>query len=942
MAAASAALFTALSEADPVAGLSAYAHGCVTPPYPASVAPSAAFLAALGLPAQDTSLSVRDALHKALSTRLASLSREDCALFVAQLAARLPVSGGDSRSAAALLFSEGLQRLAALGGGAPALGAALRARPETLANVAPEVVMTLSPACRQLLWAAVPARCAADLAHALALFDRQVLVTSELPYNLMSMCKGGGGSGAGGAPAGAAGAAKAPASGGGGGGGGGVATGAPAAAAPAPADACRETRNRRRRSRAVQLLFHSVKGDPAAYATACALLQRRFEETADPKWCALRCDLLLLHFPSLPADPLAPLVLACEKLLNGGLGPEAVVREARAALAGAAAAAAAARPGASGAALRDALARAVGDTIKAAKAMKESFKRPPHLIKPGGKADGVWKGEGFCKPVVELFPALAATYPLKVKAPMDLRTMEVKAQAGLYGDADALRADMRLVVTNCRTFNADEPADSARSLFALVERVATTLDAELAKRLGAAAARAAAAGAPPPPGAPAPLHAHPLPPPQQPPPPHAVMQLLMALAEPALSRALVQRVHRGLAAACESGAPPAGDATLAHAVALLAAGDVAFAGPAGSHAPPPPPPGAPPHQQQQLEPEPDPRAQPLFPTATYQQLGAAAGELLAAPERSSGGEGAPSPLPLPFALLCGALQRLLMVCEVEGAGGGGGEAGALAAAAAGQTRALRDSLTVLQRAAPLHRRSVALLAAGAACYPSLVPALPAHRERLLALAALGVSPNGAVNPAVLVTLLQRACGAVTAPPRARPGGGGGGTGEAPLPPGAPAAALLRDVLLPALPRTSAVPHLRALAHYLLAEALRFLLERRAMGGEEAGAVLREALRALAPEPAHLAATASAWPRTLPALLEGGLVRPLALVWTRPDFDRARAAYVRLASAHFPGFSWAEWGLRGALVEPALSGDGGSQQGGNTHATSEPGDRGSVA
>jgi len=182
---------------------------------------------------------------------------------------------------------------------------------------------------------------------------------------------------------------------------------------------------------------------------------------------------------------------------------------------------------------------------------------------------------------------------------------------------------------------------------------------------------------------------------------------------------------------------------------------------------------------------------------------------------------------------------------------------------------------------------------------------------------------------------------VTAPAR-RPGGGGG-TGEAPLPPGAPALALLRRLLLPALPRASATPHARGATHDLLATFLRFLLERKAVGGEEAGAMLREALAALAPAPAALAATAAAWPRSLPAMLEGGVLRPLALVWTRPDFERARAAYVRLVSAHFPGFSWAAWGLRGAPVEPALSGDGGSQHGGgNTHATSEPGDRGSVA
>ena len=275
------ALLAALTAPDPIAALSSYAEESVTPAHPPSVAPSAALLAALDFPVQDTVLSVREALYRALSTQLASLPPEGVANFLAALAARLPVGGSDSRGAAqaagdpppkpgaaALLFSEGLQRLVALGGGAAPLGAALRARPEALANVPPDVVMALPPPCRQLLWAAAPARCAADA------------------------------------------------------------------------------------SRAVQLLFHSVKGDPAAYAAACTLLQRRFEETGDPKWCALRCDLAVLLHPG-GGDPLAPLVLAVERLLNGGPGPEAVVREARGALAGAAAAAAARGP--AGPALREAL-----------------------------------------------------------------------------------------------------------------------------------------------------------------------------------------------------------------------------------------------------------------------------------------------------------------------------------------------------------------------------------------------------------------------------------------------------------------------------------------------------------------------------------------------------------------------------------------------------------
>jgi hypothetical protein len=52
------------------------------------------------------------------------------------------------------------------------------------------------------------------------------------------------------------------------------------------------------------------------------------------------------------------------------------------------------------------------------------------------------------------------------------------------------------------------------------------------------------------------------------------------------------------------------------------------------------------------------------------------------------------------------------------------------------------------------------------------------------------------------------------------------------------------------------------------------------------------------------ASQAAAPGLLPALLSAGLLSPLALLWVRPDFERARSAYCKLISQHFKGcFAW---------------------------------------
>ena len=105
------------------------------------------------------------------------------------------------------------------------------------------------------------------------------------------------------------------------------------------------------------------------------------------------------------------------------------------------------------------------------------------------------------------------------------------------------------------------------------------------------------------------------------------------------------------------------------------------------------------------------------------------------------------------------------------------------------------------------------------------------------------------------------------------------------------------------------PPYRALLHDLLAEFLRFLLTKRAMESTDAVKLVHSALQSLALPPTSpcIQASLASWP-SLPLLLSSSTLQPIALLWTRPDFHKARASYSRLVQRHFPGFEWAHHGL----------------------------------
>ena len=470
---------------------------------------------------------------------------------------------------------------------------------------------------------------------------------------------------------------------------------------------------------------------------------------------------------------------------------------------------------------------------------------------------------------------------------MDLGTMEATAQRGGYADADAVRADMALIVSNCKAYNTPlAPAAPPAELFSLVDRIAARLDAELSRAVvgGTGSGSGEWGGV------------------------SVSQQVVTALVEPHLVRALVQATIKTLFGAAAAGTRVSDSPALTPLLALLAAGDLAFAqtsSTAGSAAAAEGGGGG--------------------GTGAGGVLAAALCEIVGA--SVDGSSAAPLAAPLPLLVVCAILERAIVDAALEGFAGGGGaqqpSLDELAAAAASRTAVVQSmaSIRALQCGVGLHSRSARLLCAVVGSSAPVSILVPAHLERALSLWGAGES---GLCASVFVTALMRAAGALASALNSTPAippallATVAGTGaDAPLTATALALTVFDRFALPGLETARGAPGAtRALLHEQVANFMRFCLDRCLIaggGGGDGERVLMRALLAAAPnaEDAAAAVRAAVVAAGASAAVSDALisvVSPLALVWTRPDFERARAAYVRLVIGFFPRFSWASVGL----------------------------------
>ncbi len=811
----------------------------------------------------------------------------------------------------------------------------------------PDLLLSLAPPVRQAIWRAAPVRCEGDLLHAILQLERSITEV-DLGLDLLDGNRS-----------------------------------RPRAGDTAVKSATRRVAaavHRRHKQPAMQVLFHSVRGDPLLYARACGLLQRLWEQDRDPRWSCARSDLYMMHMTavragaggagggaggagagaslgasavgvstsssssssssssgaasaaSLPPDPLAPLIVEIHKALNLSASLDAVLSAARALL------------------KRRVRVdrRLLCDKLLGALKVTRTWAM--------GQKQGAFMGSALDNPVVEQLPAMRDAYLSIIKRPMDMRTMREKAERGEYGSVDDAIGDMALIATNAATYNGPE-SDVAKLAFRVeagfrqnAARVAEEI-ARLTTTGGSAAATAAASAALASisSGDTVALTFEPQ---------TAVVQVLMLLADPLLTRLAVQvAYHSGIgavassaaASAASSAAPAAVEADPAAlaALTLLAAQDVAVLEPVtekDSSSMPPAPTFAngvaaaltvgvaSSSSSSAAAPSTPTSASASAPSVAYsalacEQLACALAEvlgILGVPDPARAGKGAaaaPIPLPLPVSLAASALRNLVADNLVASAGGATaaasmmmtvdkdeeGEDGAAAAPPAADppyVDALR-ALQPLRRGKHLHGRSVSLLATytAATLFP---PAEPAAFEPFAALLSVATTEAGVPELQVLVTLRSALMGVLKRLQQQAPGGGGGGAAggpAAPLPPEAGGAALvgviMDRIVLPALRACSPLHLHRALAHKQAAEILRLGVEVAGLAPAAAAGYVRACLETLQPSAESMAAASvAAYPRSLPTLLQSRFLQPLAALWVRPDFEPARAAYSGLvASAH---------------------------------------------
>lgn len=724
-------------------------------------------------------------------------------------------------------------------------------------NVRPDILFALPAALRQAIWRIAPRqRFEMDIRYLLQSYDADVATWSK-PLNLMLQLREG------------------------------------------------RDATARRRKLVVQTLLASVRGDGVLYAWAADVLLDLFLATRDAKWATLRVDLFvgLQDGGRLPAagavappappprDPLGLVLNEVDRLGNLLSG-----------------------------ASFDALLHAVRCTVTVRNqvdlaTVQETART---LLKQAhDRANKSQLGKAFLTPVIKQSPALAPAYLAKVAHPIDIGTMVSKARDKKYATLEEVHADMALMVENCRTFNGP-PADVLPGVYTKeAESLLAAFDAEYRQtlsKLGAAAGGSASGAVVPAPAAGFESS-------------RAYAQLAMVLADPYVTRSCVQAVLRGLVSASKDGRPAAQDPAMQAPLLLLAVGDLAYtagAPPAATASSSSAPTGAGGASQHDAVSASGASMQALY-------------ELVGAGPDSTGFAPPPPAPPLPVRVACAALQNLLMAWSISTTGAAPTAAGGFTAATSPSAAAGGDSavaqpsgsstsengtevadvephaqaalrtLLLLRRGQHTYGRSASALVVGYAAYAAynaagIVPLHASHLERLFTVAQAATGADGVPDPSLVPTLLYVLARYLLPKPLAHLRQPPPRPVEPTLEPPAVLTALVEKWLLPLLDAVRDVPSVRCLIHDQLARFLKFACEKSVLQPAAAETYVVRAIASLTPTGAPLDAALAAAP-DLRRLL-GSILTPVALVWSRPDFEAARASYMRLILSHLRGFDWA--------------------------------------
>jgi len=271
---------------------------------------------------------------------------------------------------------------------------------------------------------------------------------------------------------------------------------------------------RRRNSAPLQELIRAVGSSRKLYKYLSDHVREAFKNTADPRFCALRADLLMgLHDISAlsvlatepchdfawhldayvkttsermsrnemnigTADLQKSATMELEKVIAGNFKPNApyvfeMESEAEAT--------------AKNLASQDGLNVSSNGAIEKIPSVRQIKHRVMNdVLKRIKQFD---KNKTFWLPVIQSFPQIEAAYLAKISEPMDLATIEDRIRKDEYGSLDDMRRDLYLIADNARTFNGPKhqitrTADNIMKIKAdqVLNKAAITLENELNER----------------------------------------------------------------------------------------------------------------------------------------------------------------------------------------------------------------------------------------------------------------------------------------------------------------------------------------------------------------------------------------------------------------------------------------------------------------------------
>lgn len=779
--------------------------------------------------------------------------------------------------------------------------------PKTLKNVPSNSFLLLKSDVRQDLWGRIPVRCSGDILHLLMVYDQEIKVRQRFradrsgispiaaPYNFCSLIR-----------------------------------------SKENLDLDRKiiahnkylsSIRRQRYLPSFSALEVAARSSVNVYKTICSLIQKLFETSRNPQWCILRRDLAVAlgtpknvkgvasHAGNVlkSYDPLESIVLNIESIFVGQTYPSF-----------------------------HRLMKLVHDFINAPDAstshtvrtseienssnpfasapthsnLQHIIARTKNFAKNHKHGDAL--GSEFLIPVVERYPLLKQTYMAKISRPMDLRTMETKARSGAYKTWVELLSDARLMVENCETFNSPTHAlaivarDIERCMIQEIKKLsvsAATNAAQDASNAGIVMSSDLAIMS-------ASIH----------PSSRSIMQLLMLLAEPSVTRAAVHVVAQYIYRCAEKGLNILTEREAVAALSALAIGDLAFA------LPMPVVPGtngvaistSAAHQRPLEDNE------TIYDHNTYTELLLAAREIVAAahPEfQQNADQISKRPIiPMALSLTCSALRTMHVQDILEkNSDSAGMDVGAI-------TFSAPKSIVDIGMGKHLHGRSVSLLAlivsANYGHSDALALTIP-RVSRILGCAALGNAPVmddtgnitgapiGIPEPASFITLLHmlRTFHRRTIVPNV-------GTNVSKESVAAERSKvsihILKAYVIPTLNVVSAKgpAWLVPLLHEQVAVLLDSLAKDSVISRTDLEEVLTVIFQYLNPDAERLRATCDAvqYPR-LSALLNSGLITPPSLAWSTNNMVVCAYAYSVLIEQYLKSsWNWQSFGIAPGAVE----------------------------